>query len=412
VPGSRPPCNERSCFETQLARTCTRRQGLLFTLLASCAPPPISAADRAPIPDPRPVEKACPRRLGPEAIDEAIALGTSFLLNNQRPEGNFAYLYDWRTQRDDDDDSPVRQAGALWALALLHRRDSTPELRAALDRGLAFFDRHTVVVDQRAHVNYPGFDVGRLGTVCLLGLAYLDRRRVVDDPVADARLRALLDFVKRARRTGGGFHQAHTISGRAVGARSPYFDGEALLFLTRAAQELDPTLGPLALDEADRGHHRHVTQALRRDPDSSETKGYYQWCSMALSKLAPDHPRMGDRLLRLAVWMVDVHQTLSRRRNTAYAYEGLVVAYAEAERRGDDAMVRKLGCVIEQGLAKLMSWQVGFSDANRAIAGAGPVADRRARGGVQNHAVESGLRIDVTQHQMHALLLAREHYLD
>ncbi len=382
-----------------------------LVLLAGCAPPPITANDRAPIPTARPVDEACPRRLTRAALDEAIDLGTSFLLHNQRPEGNFAYQYDWRAQRDDDDDSPVRQAGALWGVALLHRRSPTPQLRAALDRGLAFFDRHTEVVGDRAHVNYPDFPVGRLGTVCLLALAYLDRRQVVDDAEADVRLTQLLTFIKRARRAGGGFHDSYTVSGRSFGSRSPYFDGEALLVLTRASRELDPTLGPLALDEADRSYQRHVTEALRRDADSNETKGYYQWCSMALSALAPDHPRMGDRLLDLAVWMVDVHRTLSRQRNTGYAYEGLVMAFAEAERRGDAGMVRKLSCVIEQGLTKLMSWQVGFSGANATIASAGPVEDPRALGGVQNHATEPDLRIDVTQHQMHALLLAREQYL-
>lgn len=34
-----------------------------------------------------------------------------------------------------------------------------------------------------------------------------------------------------------------------------------------------------------------------------------------------------------------------------------------------------------------------------------------AIGGVQNHRSESALRIDVTQHQMHAVVLARRYYL-
>ena len=70
----------------------------------------------------------------------------------------------------------------------------------------------------------------------------------------------------------------------------------------------------------------------------------------------------------------------------------------------------KLGCVIEEGLSKLMSWQVGSPLANSVIA-ARPTNDPRAIGGVQNHHREPGLRIDVTQHELHALLLARELYL-
>jgi hypothetical protein len=34
-------------------------------------------------------------------------------------------------------------------------------------------------------------------------------------------------------------------------------------------------------------------------------------------------------VLRLADWMIDVHRTLIRNKNTGYAYEGIIHAYAE-----------------------------------------------------------------------------------
>ena len=43
----------------------------------------------------------------------------------------------------------------------------------------------------------------------------------------------------------------------------------------------------------------------------------------------------GDTLLRLADWMIDEHGTLWRLRNTGYAYEGIIHAYALAKQRGD-----------------------------------------------------------------------------
>ena len=64
--------------------------------------------------------------------------------------------------------------------------------------------------------------------------------------------------------------------------------------------------------------------------------------------------------------------------------------------KGDKGRVTKYGCVIHTGLGKLMSWQVGHP---RAI-GLGATEDPKAIGGVQNHNVEPGLRIDVVQHQM------------
>jgi len=122
----------------------------------------------------------------------------------------------------------------------------------------------------------------------------------------------------------------------------------------------------------------------------------------------PNTSKYGDWLLELANWMIDTHRTLSRRRNTAYAYEGIIPAYALARARLERKRARKLGCTIDLGMAKLSSWQVGSPIANARIA-ARSTQDPLALGGVQNHAREPLLRIDVTQHQMHAVLLARQH---
>jgi UDP-N-acetylmuramoyl-tripeptide--D-alanyl-D-alanine ligase len=102
--------------------------------------------------------------------------------------------------------------------------------------------------------------------------------------------------------------------------------------------------------------------------------------------------------------MIDDHHVLTRTRNTGYAFEGIIHAYALAKQRGD-ARHTKYACVIDVGLERLMSWQVGGPLANRYASASG---DAKAIGGVQNEAFESALRIDVAQHQMHATQLARE----
>ena len=104
----------------------------------------------------------------------------------------------------------------------------------------------------------------------------------------------------------------------------------------------------------------------------------------------------------------DVHKTLTRLKNTGYAYEGIIHAYELARLRKDATRAAKYRCVIDFGLERLLSWQVGSPYANRYASGA-EAGDRLALGGVQNGATESGLRIDVTQHQMHATVLARRY---
>jgi UDP-N-acetylmuramoyl-tripeptide--D-alanyl-D-alanine ligase len=141
------------------------------------------------------------------------------------------------------------------------------------------------------------------------------------------------------------------------------------------------------------------------------TKGYYQWSTMAFYELAtsdfPDTRVYGDTVLRLADWMIDVHNVLTRTRNTGYAYEGIIHAYALAKQRGDSVRQAKYGCVIDLGLEHIMSWQVGGPVSNRYTASSPD--DAKAVGGIQNAAFEPALRIDVTQHQMHATMLARQY---
>ena len=107
-------------------------------------------------------------------------------------------------------------------------------------------------------------------------------------------------------------------------------------------------------------------------------------------------------------WMIDVHHTLWRGRNTGYAYEGLIHAYELARRRGDKEHQAKLACTIDIGLEYLLEWQVGGPLANR-FARRVSHDHRLAVGGIQNLPHGPGLRIDVTQHQMHAILLARRY---
>lgn len=365
-------------------------------------------------------ETRCPTTVTRAQLDESLALGTAFLLNNQQPAGHFHYAYDWRTKTDSADDSPVRQAGATWGLALILQDGG--DVLPALNRALAFFDKHSRVNDRGArYVVYPGTRDGSLGTVALVALAHIERLRASGTPDAERRRRLdeYLKMVLSARRSEGGFHARYDHDdGKPSGAPSPYYDGEALLALVKAARYLGRhDLRRVVLEEADASHRRNVVDALADDPDSNTTKGYYQWASLSYYELATwrhtsAEAKHGDRLLALADWMIDVHQTLGRTRNTGYAYEGIIPAWVVARDRGD-ARAHRLDCVIGRGLGKLGSWQVGASTANRFITRAPPrgTRDRRAVGGVQNHARESLLRVDVTQHQMHAVILARRHWM-
>ena len=64
--------------------------------------------------------------------------------------------------------------------------------------------------------------------------------------------------------------------------------------------------------------------------------------------------------------------------------------------------------MIDLGLERLICWQVDGPLPSRYTASVAR-PDELAAGGVQNEAFDAALRIDVTQHQLHATQLAREY---
>jgi len=356
-------------------------------------------------------------------LDESLALGTEFLLANQKPEGNFNYEYDWIAREQNPDDNQVRQVGAMWGLALIYHAEHQPRVAEALERSIRYFAEHSRVSDGARWVVYPGTASGGTGSIALAALSIIDYLRA-DPPHLTDEQRAgfeklrdeyLAELMRLRRPNGQWFDGYNLINGAPAGNSSnPYVDGEALLALIKAAKYAGrDDYRDAIMHSADAGYWNNVVLARAMNPDSATTKGYYQWSSMAFFELTttgwPDTEKYAGRVIELADWMIDTHRTLGRARNTAYAYEGIVHAYELARRAGDADHAAKFGRVIEAGLAKLTSWQVGGPTANAFIS-SHPTDDPLAIGGVQNHRSEAPLRIDVTQHQMHAVILARRYY--
>ncbi|ORB22145.1 ATP-grasp fold amidoligase family protein [Mycolicibacterium monacense] len=360
---------------------------------------------------------SCGSGLGRGDIDAGIALGGRYLLAAQRAGGDFLYEVDWVSGAESPDDSAVCQAGATWGMALLYRETGDLAYRAALDRSLARWLAEARVGEGRQWLGQGGARSGRLGSVALVGLALLEclsgPTGSADPTVAREALGALCAFVEDARLPGGGFRGAFDPeSGVHSGSADPYSSGEALLLLARTGLELGvPDRVTRVLGWAEEDYDMFVAKPLAAEPDPALTKGYFQWSAMSWFALADAGfaPEVwGRRLVEQALWMVDVHRTLTRTRNTGYAYEGIVPAWEWARRTGDDDTARRLACVIHQGLRKLCSWQLGHPLAPATLR----AAPERFHGAVQNHRSEPALRIDVTQHQLHALILARRYGID
>ncbi len=368
-------------------------------------------------------------KMNRELLTQSLDLGQRYLLANQKPEGNFNYLYDWVTKTMVDDDEQVRQAGALWGIALCHQFKASDQTRAALDKGLKFFfDVSRAAEDGSLTIAYPKQKELRMGTVALVALSlvdYLSSDQTLKPEYRDEltkKLDGYLKFMLKHQKKNGQFPRSIKLTdGKPSAGSSPYFDGESLLCLCKAARQLNRTdLVPAIERAAKTMAEVYTVRAWKKDPDSKLTKGFYQWGSMAFTEYYEakwkDYELYGDVTLALGHWMIHTHKTLKMKRNHAYALEGLISAYRIAKARGDKAAMTDLLYVIDRSLYKLTAWQIGspLAQENKYLR-EHPTTDPLAVGGVMN-AEQAGikrpgdtqheLRIDVTQHQMHAVTMA------
>jgi len=367
-----------------------------------------------------PAPETCRMQLTEDILQRSLDLGKQYLLNNQKPDGSFIYMYNWLKKRTSKKDSQVRQSGALWGITLIYNNNPDAELLKAIKKGMEFFERNSrESVDKKKWIAFPKDLSGKTGTVALYTLAIIDtlRRPEFLDQSFRSKLESNLDmylkFLVSLRTEDSLFYKSYTYKkGKGFGSSpSPYFDGETLLALIKAAKYLNKKeLKPLIIESADAMYSLHVKKALQIDPDSKKTKGFFQWGIMSFFELATsgwhNTKRFEDMSIDLANWMIDVHCTLERKKNTAYAYEGIILARELARQKNDLYHAEKLACVTDKGLTRLTSWQVAGPIQNYYLKRRSYSFDRLSIGGVMNSAKDKNLRVDVTQHQMHAVILA------
>jgi len=349
-------------------------------------------------------------------------LGCNYLVNNQKPEGNFNYEYDFVAQTQSKEDNEVRQAGALWGVALCHQFAPTDKTRAALDKGLEFFFRSEWSgPDGAVGFSYLGRNDVETGAVALVALALIEYLRS-DATLTPARREELdrhllgyLNFIKAVQTPAGDFSFAAKRGlAERIGEPTPYYDGESQLALAKAAKYLHKTeYLPILIKAAARTAPKYTIEAWRKKADSEMTKGFYQWGSMAFWEYQDagweKAKAYADTVMALAWWQIYTHQILNKPANTGYAYEGLINAWRLAVAQHDERAAGELGRAIDKGLCKLTSWQVeGPLLEQNSFLVEHRTTDPLAIGGIMNQRDKPPLRIDVGQHQMHSVMLALE----
>ncbi|MDN5862252.1 MAG: hypothetical protein L0H19_02270 [Salinisphaera sp.] len=365
---------------------------------------------------PRPMIQSITAPVTRHDLEACIKLCRRHLLGMQTAQGNFQYEYDWQTGEYQQGDNAVRQAGTLWGLANLYRLRPDPALLNGCVKGLAFYDEYSATTARGSRFStYIVLRNGMLGSVALVALSLVEMLRSPAAATASmqdhwrSRLDEYLGFLVAAQRPDGrGASQYEPATGHPHGQPSPYFDGEALLALCRAAGHLDVPGLDDAIARGAAGAYRHyVLHALRRDSRSPQTCGYYHWGTMAMYEIvkserlnAGDH-RYAEIIDYLGDWQCRIRQLGMGLGNPAAGLEGLIHAYqlcaggASADRFRD---------TIEACLRRMLSLQVGHPRGNDFVQRAPRQAP--ALGGCQARPTVPRLRIDCVQHQLHAALLA------
>jgi hypothetical protein len=356
-------------------------------------------------------------------LTDALEKARIYYLSQQTDLGNFVYSQDAFRKETNNDDNQVRQAGALWGLASLNRDRPTLPTAQGVIRGVQFFiDNSRPLSFGRIGPVYPGEDEIKTGTVALVTLslvelwrgeeAYLTR---MGRGLCSAWTDNYLSYLGGMEMENGSWGRAYWISlNEREPDSSPYYDGEALLAYCRAARyaghdELIPKIEKIAPLLA----RRYTVEAWRMNPDSEDTKGFFQWGCMSFLEYVEagwkDSDMIGDACLALAWWQIHRRNVEAREANTAYAVEGLLAAYRVAEIRQDKESMALIRGTVERMLVQQISTQVG-----------GPLeklnfilATRPYRpecvGGIMYAPWVGEIRIDVVQHQVHAMLMALQY---
>lgn len=383
--------------------------------------------------------KADPRdslklRMDRETLEASFDGGSKFLVNWQMEPGNFRYMYDWIAEKWIEDDHQVRQAAALWGISTCYRYRRSDAMQAALDKGLAFWFERTTEGPEPGTLTMKYNDERRIdsGSIALVALALIEYIQTPGPLDAEykveleAKLDGYLRFLQYLQKEDGHIakYWDHT-AGKPANSSSPYYDGETLLAMTKAARQLDRSWLVPTIEKAARSMAETYTiESWARDRDSKQTKGFFQWGSMSYREYVEagwkDAELFGDVALSLGWWMTHTHATLERTLNHAYAIEGLIAGWKIANWRGDIAAQTDLLYTLDRSLYKLTRWQIAgpLVAKNKWLAARGEITDPMAVGGVMNSRKQRGndhrkvtahqLRIDVTQHQMHAVTLALE----
>lgn len=357
---------------------------------------------------------------------QAIEMARAYYLNHQTPDGNFIYALDIANGDIIKKDNQVRQAGALWGLSSLNRDRFNEPTRRAVLLGINFFSSNvkSLPTGEKVFV-YPDMVYIDTGAVALLSLSIIEflrgQGKYLDEKTRQSHVELLnthIEFLRALEMKDGSWARTtEVLDGFKDNKASPYFDGEALLAYCKAARYLGRTDLLERIDYAlPLLAKKYTYDEWKSNMESDLTKGFAQWGSMAAAEYVEagfekNRELAANMSYALSKWLININQIEYRAGNTAYAVEGLIGSYRIAKVRGDAEAQKLFKDISLRIMSNLMTWQYKgpFMKYNPTLSSLStPV--KGADGGIIYARNSTLVRIDVEQHQLHAMLMMLEHF--
>jgi hypothetical protein len=362
-----------------------------------------------------------PPPISKQIISQSIEAARTYYLNQQKAEGNFTYALDISNGEEFDDDNGVRQAGALWGLACLNRARFNEPTRRAVILGLDAFAKKTRVLPcGQAATVYGEDETISTGMVALYCLAIIDfivgQERFLPEDLLQ-RFRMQLDiqlrFLRSMEMPDGSWARVYDVpSGFREPVASAYYDGECLLAYCKAARYLGKSeLVPRINDALPKLIQRYTLDCWQAGGNRDLTKGFYQWGCMAFNEYQqagwePHAELARHSAIALSWWLLHENQLAARQGNTSYAIEGLVASWHCAQALKDQAAMDSIRRNCDDIMANLISMQYGgpLMKYNPLLSALERVPSK-SFGGIAASKDSTIVRIDIVQHQLHAMLM-------
>ena len=332
-------------------------------------------------------------------MDQRAAEAAEHMRRVQLENGLFLYEIDLVSGFVSEDNSLVRQAGAVYSLAEYYAHSADAQALDTAGRALTAFRDLTIDVPTGGQLISPdgGLEGIKSGATALALLAVLYLEKGQGKPGDFALLREnWLKGLLGVRNSDAGFGRSPVSS-----KESPYYNGEAWLALSVYEMLYPGHLPDGVMDSLDRYMAATYGSAL--------DKGFFHWGAMA-SSIRYETTRDGRHLefgSRLSGFYLDATRRIRAEYNTCYVVEGLAAmlrAHNLAGDKADLAMKARIEDRVHGEMRKNLTFQVQDGNIRTDRARIESVALELNPGAFRNGLYRYQTRIDFTQHCLAALV--------